>query len=482
MLRGIFSAAAAMLLAACATVPNYPNAALGQGMSNPPLAWTPPVDPDEPAVLLAFSGGGSRATALGLSIIDQLRSVTYRTPSGQARLVDKVRVVSSVSGGSVIAGWYGLVGPDRVDEIRDKFLAKDNMATLKWAAADPLTWFRLAFSRYSRIDVLQGLLDNELFAGAKFSQMNQQNRPMVLLNATDIGTGEVFAFTPERFDDICSDLTSLSLSVGVAASAAYPIAFSPMNLQNFAGPRCPGNVPQPQWITNNLTLAQPRYLDVEEFKRARYANTLRHGNDSFRRIDFLHLIDGGVADNQGVHSLSDSIISTHSPIRLLNLLNTGKVGRIVVIAVNARSDKDSGIDASREVPGLLSVLNSVVGIPIDATTAYSNASLKALLGELAQAGADASQLSAAMGAPLFNIQTYGITIDFDQFRADQNAMRDKVKAIGTTWTLSPDQIDATMCAGKMLLWQHPDFQALLQDLGASARPPNPDPACEPQIP
>jgi NTE family protein len=344
-----------------------------------------------------------------------------------------------------------------------------------------LTWFRLIFSRFSRIEVLQGLLDKELFADAKFSELNRENRPLLLLNSTDIGTGEVFAFTPERFDDICSDLRSLPLSVGVAASAAYPVALSPMNLQNFSGSKCSGNIPPAQWIGQALGPNRSRYINVEEFKRARYANALRHGSDSFRKIDYLHLADGGVADNQGVHSIADVMTSPHSPIKLLEAINLGTVRRVVVIAVNARSDSDTGTDASKDVPGLLSVVNAVVGIPIDATTAYSNASLVSLRDDLRRAAQDAETLMVP-GNPLFRSKAYDITIDFDQFRVGQNTMRDKVKEIGTTWTLSPAEIRLTMCAGRMLLWQHPQFQELLMELGASPRPRNADPMCEPEIP
>jgi hypothetical protein len=52
----------------------------------------------------------------------------------------------------------------RMDELRDGFLARDNMATLEWQAADPITLGRLVFSRYTRIDVLRRLLDEQLSA------------------------------------------------------------------------------------------------------------------------------------------------------------------------------------------------------------------------------------------------------------------------------------------------------------------------------
>jgi hypothetical protein len=62
------------------------------------------------------------------------------------------------------------------------------------------------------------------------------------------------------------------------------------------------------------------------------------------------------------------------------------------------------------------------------------------------------------------MRVYGISIDFDQFRPDQSKMRDDVKNIGTSWNLSPVELDESVAAGKLLLQQHPCFQHLLVDL------------------
>ena len=416
--------------------------------------------------MLALSGGGSRAAALGLSILDQLAALSYSDGSHQVPLIDRVKVVSAVSGGSVTAAWFGLVGPKHMDELRNKFLSKDNMSTLVWTAADPITWARLIFGGYARVDALRDLLDARLFHGQTFAALDRPNAPLVMLNATDMGSGEVFAFTPQRFDDICSNLDVLPISVGVAASAAFPVALSPLTLKSYAGRTCKGAIPAAPWIHADLSLVGPRYLNLEEFKLARYANALRHGPNAYRRIDYLHLLDGGLADNQGIHSLYDAIFSLHGPIKILNAINTGRVKRIVVIAVNARSDPDNHLSEDPATPGLLSVINAVTGIPIDQTTAYANASLQLLVDTLNQAGADAKR---AAGNPRFGgLKVYGIPIDFDQFTKNETALRDRVKSIGTSWTLSSKDLSDTMKAGKMLLDQHPCFQRLLLDLGIHA--------------
>ncbi len=428
--------------------------------------------------MIAFSGGGSRAAALGLGVLDQLKAVTYPASGVQRPLVDQVKVVSSVSGGSVVAGWFGLVGPARMDEMKDKFLALDNTSTLVGQAADPITWVRLTFSDFTRIDALSNLLDRELFQNAKFADLRRPGAPFTMLNATDMESGESFAFTPQRFDDICSDLDQLPLSVGVSASAAFPVAFSPASLRNYSYEGCKGAVPPAGWIQADLSLPLPRYINLEEFKRARYANALRNGPDAFRNEHYLHLLDGGLADNQGVHSLSDALVSPHSQTQILDAINLGKAKRIVVIAVNARSDSDSGIGAQQAEPGLIQTLGIVIGTPIDATTAYANASLDTLIDQLKSAGGSAT---AAPGKALFaGLRVYNVPIDFDQFGPDQKALETALKNIGTSWTLTPAQLQQTLDAGKLLLTQHPCFQRLLVDLnapGAAAAYPTAKQSC-----
>jgi NTE family protein len=473
-MRAVIASGLLALLAilACETVPDYPNRPLAAGSANLPPADLIGADPGAPLILIAFSGGGSRAAALGLGVLDQLAAQSYPATGGPVPLIDRVKVVSSVSGGSVVAAWFGLVGPARVDELKTDFLERDNMKTLEWEAKDPLTLARLSLSSYTRIDALRDLLDRELFHGARFADLRRPGAPLVVMNATDMESGEVFAFTPGRFDDLCSDLDQLPLSVAVAASAAFPVALSPMSLRNYSYEECKGAIPGGGWISAELTLSLPRYINLEEYKHARYANALRNGKDAYRNEHYLHLLDGGLVDNQGVQALTEVLVSPHSPARILDAINSGRVRRIVVIAVNARADQDNGVGGNPAVPGLLKVVNTVIGAPIDSTTARTNASLQDLVDRLKAAGASSAQ---APGKPLFaGLRVYNISVDFDQFSPEQRQLQIAVKNIGTSWSLSPIQLQQAIEAGRILLRQHPCFQRLLLDVNARPAPGEPE--------
>jgi NTE family protein len=466
-------AALALLLAlgGCGAATHFPNQPLASGAANPAgeALHSPPT---RPAIVMSFSGGGSRAAALALFVLQELRRHSDGEPG--RTLLDDVVVVSSVSGGSVTAAQFGLYGSPGLDRLVPDFLALDNMATLEWQAADPVTWLRLVSGHYTHVDVVRDLFDRQLFHGATFGQMmNRPGAPMVILNATDMGSGEVFAFTAERFNDICSDLASLPLSVGVAASSAVPIVLSPVDLRNDAV-GCAGSLPPAAWIRDKLSNANSRYVDVEEYKRARYANALRHGPDAYRQIDYLHLLDGGLADNVGAHSLLDVLTSPHGSLRMLRAINTGELRRIVVIEVNARSDPSNSLSTQAQTPGVVSMVNTVISNPIDAATAGNATEMRTLLSELRDAANNAQPDAQFRGA-----QVYDIEVDFDQFLPEQTALRDQVKNIPTAWSLKPADLQALDQAAQLLLNQHPCFQVLLAEVHDPAGQTNP--AC-PQPP
>src|ERR1700730_4647762 len=108
--------------------------------------------------------------------------------------------------------------------------------------------------------------------------------------------------------------------------------------------------------------------------------------NAFRRIDYVHLLDGGVADNQGIHSLLEAVVSPHGPTRLIEAINKGEVQNIVIVSVNARSDPASDLDQQASTPGVVDMIKSVASVPIDAETASVNANMQLLIDTLSQAG------------------------------------------------------------------------------------------------
>src|SRR5574337_1225109 len=137
-MRSLFGALVlAILLAGCAT--RFENQPLAAGHDNVERRIIDPSPPERPVILIAFSGGGSRAAALGWVVFRELRGYAYPVAGGSARpLTDDIAVVSSVSGGSVIAAYFALNGAQGLDRFEPDFLAPDNTRTLGAGALSPL--------------------------------------------------------------------------------------------------------------------------------------------------------------------------------------------------------------------------------------------------------------------------------------------------------------------------------------------------------
>ena len=65
---------------------------------------------EEIKILLTFSGGGTRAAAMAYGVLKELRDTGVMIDGQPSRLLDQVTQVSSVSGGSFTAAYYGLHG------------------------------------------------------------------------------------------------------------------------------------------------------------------------------------------------------------------------------------------------------------------------------------------------------------------------------------------------------------------------------------
>src|SRR6266568_8551711 len=122
----LLSLATLLLLGGCATRP-----------INPPLTQADPstgyrfetrqahANDKDNLVVLAFSGGGTRAAAFSYGVLEFLRRTEVVGPKGKGRLLDEVDVITGVSGGSFTALAYGLYGDKLFDEYEQRFLKRN---------------------------------------------------------------------------------------------------------------------------------------------------------------------------------------------------------------------------------------------------------------------------------------------------------------------------------------------------------------------
>ena len=95
----------------------------------------------ENLVVLAFSGGGTRAAAFSYGVLEFLRRTEVMGSKGNTvRLLDAVSMITGVSGGSFTALAYGLYGEKLFADYEQRFLKRDVQGELIARLVNPGYW------------------------------------------------------------------------------------------------------------------------------------------------------------------------------------------------------------------------------------------------------------------------------------------------------------------------------------------------------
>ncbi len=470
--RAVILAAGAALLAGCAyptrNVAIDPGGPLG-GMNQAAGYRGPNVFPNgQPGhegtlVIVAASGGGIRATALTLAVLEAMDTIVLTSGSTLARDID---IISSVSGGSVAAAYFALKGPAGFASLRKNFIDVDIQKRLIWRELNPFGLAANSTPARERIDPLIDAFDETLFQGKTFADlMDGQRRPFLILNAADMVAGAPFALVQDNFDLLCSDLTPFKLSTAVAASAAFPVALSAVTLKNYSGKDClaakdvPHRAWPPGWATE--AAASSWHDNPEHVAQARLALAYAHGAPKL----FIHLLDGGIADNLGVSEPLRMLTTKDRSTEIMPLIQDGAIRRIVFILINARSQPESDLDPSQATPGPLSSLLATISAGIDGTSSGNlhklQTALRIELRALSELLADDRETSQRLEQLLQN--TAFVSVDFDAI--PDEACRQRFHNVSTSWHLPKPLIDSVMTMGKALFASSDAFNEALKMTG-----------------
>lgn len=446
----------AALLSACATVRPWRN--LPAVPQESQLQAAQPTLPEQDRAMLMFvslSGGGARAAAFAYGVLDALRQTRLQWRGGDFSLLDEVDVISGVSGGSIVAAYYAAFGPQTFPAFEQQFLRQNFQDNLISHMLKPGNLYDLASPWFGRTNLLERRLD-ELYKGKTFGDLSaRKGQPQLLVAATDLTLGSSFEFTKKQFALICSDLASVPLSFAVAASSAVPIALSPMTLKNYSddchqpGPAVKGDGAG-DYRVRLLRDSQRSYLDAS----AR---------------PYIHLVDGGLADNLGLRSMLDRSRADGSLRASLRQVSSTKIQKLVIIAVNAERDPSERIDASDTVPGTLQVIDSL----LFGTGARATQETLGLLRDTAQAWRrELRRADAAADAndPFADdAQIHVVNVNLRD--APDLMGRQFLLQIPTAFSLPSADVDRLMEAGRSILYASPEFKALLKSLGAQSVEP-----------
>ncbi len=224
---------------------------------------------DRAGMALALSGGGFRASLYHCGTIIRLN---------QLGLLTRLERISSVSGGSILAGMLAAAWP--------RLKTKDGVITnLEAEVIKPIQTFctrnidKYAFGFGAILpgvsvgDVLANLYD-EMYGGITLQAL--PDKPQFLFNATNLQTGRLVRMHKVRLADYTIGEVpkpKIRLAVAVAASSAFPPVLSPVVIK----------------------------LDPKSWKNRE--GTRHFGDPAF--MAELSLTDGGAYDNLGLETVDD---------------------------------------------------------------------------------------------------------------------------------------------------------------------------------
>jgi NTE family protein len=470
-----FAAVALALLAGCASRP-----------INPPIARADPTkgyrfesrmahrqDKDN-LVILAFSGGGTRAAAFSYGVLEFLKRTEVVGPKGnKARLLDEVDVITGVSGGSFTALAYGLYGDQLFANYEQQFLKRDVQGQIIARTFKPANWGALWSAGWGRSELAAQLYDEVLFKGATFGDLDRGNGPLILASATDISSGSRLVFQQGVFDVLCSDLDAVPLSRAAAASSAVPVVLSPVTLNNYGG-TCHGT--PPAWAKRFLDSADPPRPAA---RAMRSLESVASFGDSVKR-PYIHLVDGGVSDNVGMRGVLDALEILEAEHDAGEATPLDHARRIIVFVVNSLSTPPTTWDQSERPPGSVEILLKASGVPIDRNSFETVELLRdtaarwKAMGEIRDSAAMKNNtdpvLAKLMRVP--NAEIYAIDVSFDALK--DPVERDYLNQQPTSFHLPDEAVDRLRAAAAKIITDSPEFARLLKDAGGSLVPQAPN--------
>jgi len=245
---------------------------------------------------LSLSGGGYRAAAFHLGTLKKLQEL---------KILEKVDILSTISGGSITGGFYCLEKEDFTkfeqklyDSLQHKNVVKQVLFSLiflkllsfaliflipalyflftpyAWLFPILLTFFILLIIKY-QFDIfpvstrIEKIYDDFFFHYRKLKDL--PDKPVLVIGSTNLQTARTFTFSRTWMQDstyqflkepIKFKAAEFPISKAVMASSCVPFAFSPVS------------------------------IDIQFFQL----------NDDASRVHPM-LVDGGVYDNQGIHKI-----------------------------------------------------------------------------------------------------------------------------------------------------------------------------------
>jgi NTE family protein len=447
-------AAAVLLLTACATP--FDNAPLNKPITPEFVSWTnqPRDIVGTNVVAMSLSGGGMRAAAFSFGVLQALAGA-----QGDVDVFDDLTFITSVSGGSLTAAYFGLYGRAGLTRYRNQVLEHNFERDLRMSLYSPVNLARLFAGGLNDRSNLARTLDQEIFNGATFADLYKARKPDVWINASNLYDRVSFPFTPPVFLALCSDLSTFPLAEAVAASMAVPLVFSPVVLNTFAE-QC--LTPLPPW-------AQARVAgQAEQGVVPAVAQAVRRFRDP-TQMRYVKLLDGGLTDNYGLSTILTARAVQNTPYAPLNEADAIRMNRMLFLIVDAGRPPAGDWTMQQNGPSGVDIGLAAADTAIDAAARLGADAFQRMMRDW-----ETSVIQFRCAQPLERVRRYlpahqqwrcedvQFFVGVIGFDALDEARAKQLRNMPTRLALSKEEIELAVSAGYEATRNHPAFKTYVQ--------------------
>jgi NTE family protein len=236
-----------------------------------------------------------------------------------------------------------------------------------------------------------------------------------------------------------------------------------VTLNNYGGtcgyqyPAWVQSVADPETRVRPSGRAYQRYLEMKSFQNS-------------KDRPYIHLVDGGVADNIGVRGVLETMEELEASAAFRGDVGFGTVKRIVLMVVNSHSSPSTDWDRRESPPGFVTQLMQSTGVPIDRYSFETVETMKdraAIWGwrrelEVARARlAGATEAQAQASVPKTDLHVLDVSFD----AIPSPGEREYFLNLPTSFVLPDEAVDRLRDVAGQLLQHSADYQSVVRSLG-----------------
>ncbi len=206
-------------------------------------------------------------------------------------------------------------------------------------------------------------------------------------------------------------------------------------------------------------------------RRFALAKTLGQYRDT-KRIQYIHLLDGGISDNLGLRTSQRIITSVGTPWKFLKSRGFGGIRRLLIIVVDSKSNPPRDWSRLPRVSGVVQMLDASTSAQVDRFSLETLVNMRSQIRKWAE-DVRKKRCQEMPGQGCDELKFDMIHLTFDSLK--DKAEREFFLSVPTTLGLPGKTVDRIRSVAGKLISESPDYQRVLRELNGNVLDPRSSP-------